>query len=1240
MSHLELRLLGPPEVRTDGDLVDFPTRKTLALLAYLAVEKGMQRRERLAALFWPESDASRGRANVRNTLNYLRKSLPQTDDGKTPHLIIDREALGFNVDAPYHLDLETVAQAADVVARPGPVGADAHDEAAALHEAVDLYRGDFLEAFSLGDAPAFDHWVALESERWHRRMDAIFDRLSALYFDRGRLKLAEETTLRWLEHDALQESAYRRLMRLQLAAGDRTAALQTYERGRETLQAEMGIPPSPEMEALAVRARQADPQALSPPSAPPADATATGDGEQTAPVFASGPMVGREAEFTALVERYHEAAKGRPQFINLTGEAGIGKTRLAKEFLAWAAAQGADVLRGRSFESGQRLPYLPISEALRARVDRLNAPEDLLTDTWLLQLARLLPELLDRYPDLVGVRKKRSQRHGSAARTQLFEAVARLLLALAQRLPPQTPLVLFIDDVQWADTTTLDLLQYVGRRWQEEARQKDRDNAPILLLLAVRSEALHPLAATSEAQVSDFLNALDHDLSLTTITLNALTQADTEQFLDALLAGAESEVARWLFRETAGQPFFLVETLKDLRERGSLATGSSGAWRLQTNLSEIERTGDTRPVPERVRQVITSRLARLSPLARDLLAAGAVLAHGFSFHMLCQVAGAEEGPGLRALDELLRSQLLREVDGESHATGGPYIFAHDKIRDVVYTEAGDARRRVFHRRALNVLAAGDSPAAKLARHALAAGKPEEAFRHSLAAGEEALALYATREAIAHYEKARALASDRLSTLENTALKRLHLQLGRAYELAGEYQQALAAYDDLQTVARERDDRPLELAALMARTTVYAAPTQFYDPEHVAVLTQQALPLARELDDHAAQAKILWNLMLLKLFTGELDDAVSHGEESLAIAREYDLRERMAYALHELIRAYLFSGRPEDGIEAGLEAQELWRELGNKAMLADNLVSTASALFFWRGEFEAVLSRLEEALALSKEIDNLWNQSYAEHIRGTATFVMGRFGEAIRYCKAAVRLGKQSGFIIPIFANGSLLAWMYGMLGQPERGFRWVEAALNMESDSQLREQRSAPLAALAYLHLRCGNLEEANAAIQRSYEALELRSLSAAAFFTFPIDAELKLAQSKPEAAADVGNEYFAYLEETKLSPFRPDALYIKGRARLDQDRAAEAAEVLVTARTEAEGLGARRILWKILVALAEANESLGHDEKAIELRDEASQVIHYLAGQIEEQSLRDSFLQRPAVRALLDGVSPQDTQP
>src|SRR6202011_2144108 len=183
---------------------------------------------------------------------------------------------------------------------------------------------------------------------------------------------------------------------------------------------------------------------------------------------------GRAAAFRQLVGRFQQARQGQPQVVLLGGEAGIGKTRLGSEFVAWAAAQGAEVLRGHAFELGGRLPYQLLVEALRERLETENAPEDLLEDLWLAELSRLLPELRLRYPDLPAPTQDEL-----SGKLRLFEAVARLLEALAQR----APVVLLLEDLQWIDGASLDLLRYLGHAWKGQGRG-------VLLLGTVRGEGL------------------------------------------------------------------------------------------------------------------------------------------------------------------------------------------------------------------------------------------------------------------------------------------------------------------------------------------------------------------------------------------------------------------------------------------------------------------------------------------------------------------------------------------------------------------------------------------------------------------------------------------------------------------------------------------------------------------------------------------------------------------------------
>src|SRR2546422_3692217 len=188
------------------------------------------------------------------------------------------------------------------------------------------------------------------------------------------------------------------------------------------------------------------------------------------------PLVGRAGAFSQLVGRYQQAQEGQPQAVFVVGEAGIGKTRLAREFVAWARAQGAEALSGHAFEMGGRLPYQLLVEALRPRLEEENAPEDLLDDLWLAELSRILPELRVRYPDLPAPTEDEL-----AAKVRLFEAVARLLDALAK----PGPLVLLLDDLHWVDGASLDLVRYLARYWKSHGTR-------VLLLGTVRSEGLEP----------------------------------------------------------------------------------------------------------------------------------------------------------------------------------------------------------------------------------------------------------------------------------------------------------------------------------------------------------------------------------------------------------------------------------------------------------------------------------------------------------------------------------------------------------------------------------------------------------------------------------------------------------------------------------------------------------------------------------------------------------------------------
>ena len=700
MGLLQLAVLGAPEVFHDGTRLTFALRKSQALLLYLAVEGGMHSRNKLTALLWPESEPRDARRSLRNALTPLRSVLSDASASPHTHLISEGDLLGLNRQAPLELDLDVVQQVYQqplrlCTAPPLSQGAMPIEN---LQHALTLVRGPFLDGFWLGEETPFDEWVLQQQQQWHMRLQVLYDRLSRYQEATGELEQSKATLTSWLVLDPLSEEAARRLMRLHLAVDDATAAWQVYSTLRSRLAQKLRIKPSPETVALADRLRASATSRRGEPAASPAAGQPPGE--------LVAPLIGRGSAFSQLVASYQQLCHGQAQGVLLVGEAGVGKTRLAKEFVSWARAQGADVLIGHAFEMRGHLPYQPLIEALRERLEGENAPEDLLDDLWLAELSRLLPELRVRYPDLPPPAGDEL-----TARMRLLEAVARLLDALARR----APLVLLLEDLDWIDEASLDLVRYLAHAWKEHGTRG-------LLLGTVCREGL----ALNTALARQLLD-LGRDLPLTQVSLQPLSQAETCQLIRALVreqepgsihrpdpelqspAAGDSKrplevLGDFLFAQTGGLPLYLLETLKLLRERMWLLPqpGGDGTWRLEPSVdlaaTFAQEQSRRELLPASVRLKFLTLLAKLSPPARQVVMASAVLGEQTSAHRLWQVADLGGQTGIEALEEAVRSGILREiVSGSGQAAS--YGFAQELARQVVLLELGEARRQVLSQRA-------------------------------------------------------------------------------------------------------------------------------------------------------------------------------------------------------------------------------------------------------------------------------------------------------------------------------------------------------------------------------------------------------------------------------------------------------------------------------------------------------------------------------------------------------------
>ncbi|MFW5943378.1 MAG: ATP-binding protein [Chloroflexota bacterium] len=1184
MSGLHLAVLGAPRVRHGTHHVSFRTRKALALLIYLAVEGEAHTREKLATLFWPDSDDSAARANLRSTLMYLRKALAHKGGQGAEHLVVERQRLRFNRDEGYSLDVKIVGEAL------------AEDDAQAMERALEQVRGEFLEGFSLPDAPEFDNWATLQREAAHVQINRLFARLSKAQLDAGQAARAQQTARQWLAHSPLEERAYRRSMQAQAAAGNRAGALRTYEKCCRQLRQELDVEPAPKTSALAERIKTLGLQDF---------ALATEEAGEATFSAKSLPLVGRAEEHRLLVEAFGRAKKGSLQVVMLEGEAGIGKTRLAHTFLAWARGQGARTLEGRAYETGGRLPYQPIVDLWRSQLETESAdgdetdPLDQLSDTWLAELSTLFPSLHNRYPHLT-----QSEGGEPTSANRLFEALSRL----GQLVSRARPLVLFIDDLQWADVASLDLLHYVARRWQEmESR--------VLLLLSVRNEALVARSTiVAGRDLSQWLQSIERDVMLTRLPLAALDDEDVQQLIRSLVNTDEAHaLAGWLYEETIGQPFYLVETLTALMEMGDIAVerAPDDGWQLQIKSFPGKR-GKHSFVPPGVRELIRNRLSRLSPPAFELLAAAAVLGHEFTFRHLYRLAALEPAHSIRAMDELVAARFLLSRDGPS-----PYHFSHDKIRDVVYTEAGDARRHIFHQRAFQLLQAEDAAAARVAHHALEAGETQAAFDYYLQAGADAMALFAVQDAAHFYEQARQILveTEAVDVLPQNR-RRLYERLARAYELLNRWDDAETIYKEMLAFARA-NALPTWTATALNRLALVNV-LGYWQPAKATTVLEEARLL------EGGRANLIETeciLSQIRQYEFDQEAAMAHAQRAVSLARKHNDEQLLARSLNT--RAYAQFGISEalPRIEADArEATELYARQGNRALQADSLAMVGQAQRH-QGRVQQSVDTMKQARTITLDIDNSWGQINTSSHLAEGLLELGQYGKALEMIEAGIATARAH-------EHTALLANTFSVRGTIYRAMRQLERA---RADHEEAQKRFAALPftllpAIIATH-RCADAAHRSdwqAAYDFAREVLEVDDLAwlwvwCDAGFSYPVVIETLWRAGEQETARAALYKYDAATGNNpryRLSFQRAAATLAKLEGNLE-DAMRQWRKVVSGARE----LSLPGELWPALMEVASLEIARGNESAAQDARREARQITQQLASAIDDEEQRSAFL-------------------
>jgi ABC-type oligopeptide transport system substrate-binding subunit/DNA-binding SARP family transcriptional activator len=754
---LTFRLFGGLTIsRADHPVSGFHSRKERALLCYLVVTGRSHSRSFLAGLFWGDLPERRALGNLRRVLTHLRAVAGD-------HLLIDRQTVAFDLESDYWLDVALFEEKVAKYIRTSGQGESfsPHPSSARLlelGEAMELYQGDFMAGFYVRGCFAFEEWALGEQERLRGLAGEALRALIDLHRARGEYPAAIVYTRRLLALDPWREEAHRELMRLLALSGQRSAALAQYEECRRLLKAELGLEPLEETTTLYEQLVHWETDRLVHwlPNLPVSQCT-------------NLPFKGRGEEHARLVGCWERSRRGTGTLALVEGEAGVGKTRLVEEVIRYAEAQGGVVLRGRCYEFGVSVPYQPIAEALRGWLSKraeMQGSSSSLASVWLVELSRLLPELRQMYPDL----SEPALVSGEAARQRLFEAIVRFL-------PPTfgASCILFLDDLHWADPSTLDLLHYLVRQLS---------GIPMWIVGTYRPEEVqlnHPLVRLRQG--------LGRDRLVDRLSLDSLS-AEIVREIACSLVGEEAGAAfgDFLYHESEGNPFILIEVVSDLQEQGLLRGGEDDRW-------VWEGPPAAMTLPDGVQDVVLQRVGRLSEPAQRLLTLAAVIGQQFDAPLLQAAAGRDTD----AVDESLDEWLVRCLVRRSPISNLQYDFGHDKIRAVVYHEAGPERRQILHRRVGEALerlfpARVEEWAGLLAHHWELAQELGRTTEYLLRAGDQARLVYAHQEAIDYYRRALAYLREQGDVERERAAQTL-MKLGLTYHNAFDFQQARQAYDE-------------------------------------------------------------------------------------------------------------------------------------------------------------------------------------------------------------------------------------------------------------------------------------------------------------------------------------------------------------------------------------------------------------------------------------------------------------
>ncbi len=1012
MPLLQIKLLGDFSLVYDKQaLTGVNTARLRSLLCYLMLHRSApQSRQHLAFLLWPDSLEGQARTNLRQLLHHLRRSLPFADQ----FLDITTQTLQWRLDSNFQLDVAEFDRLANKVDWKGS-SEDQSTVLSKLERAVSLYGGDLLPS-------CYDDWILPERDRLRGLFGEILERLVGRLEDQRQYQKAILYAERLLQQDPTSESNTLQLMRLNALNGERAKALRVYHRCVTVLKREFDISPG-----LAIQKAYEGLIRMVPSST---TETNTETSHPPVGLVDAFPLVGRTKEWEKLQSIWQSSVRGAPHFVSITGEAGIGKTRLAQELLSWAGRQGIASTATRSYHAEGKLAYAPVADWLRSGA--INPALNQLAPVWLTEVTRLLPEMLLEHHEL----PRPAPLTEDAQRQSFFEALTRAVLIKKQ------PLILMIDDLQWCDRETHEWLHYLLRFDQD---------APILIIATIRTG--EPQLAES---LSRLLLALRSSGQLSEINLESLNETETRRLAESLEDHPlDLRLQNHLYQETEGNPLFVVEYM-----RAGLSAQVSGQVSGHLDGQHTGREDGAARLPQKVQAIIQARLGQLSSDAMDLLRVASVIGRAFTMEVLSKASQTTEDALVSALDELWQRRMIRELHAES------YDFSHDKIREVAYADISPMRRRFLHSRvaqALKTIHAKDLDlvSAAMAAHYEQADCPEQAILYYQWAAGVTQRIYANEETIRLFRRALSL----LKTLpenQERAEKELVLQTSLGIPLVAikgyGASEVMTALNRVQALCKQIG-KPLSPPTLRALAIAHIVRG---DLQQACELGDQLLRLAAVSQNTILHVEAHYVLGVSFFWLGEFPRARKHLEQAISFYRPDQHHSHVALYSQDagvicLIRlSYLlwYLGQPEAAAIKCKEALDLAEALAHPFSLAYAL-NFATWLHHDCRDWQGARALNEKAAPLSREQRLGFLKPMGEIFQGYYLSQDGEIETGITIIRGALAEYEATGQDLYRPYALSLLAQVYKKAGKYEQALAALDEALSLANRSGLHFRDSA-----------------------------------------------------------------------------------------------------------------------------------------------------------------------------------------